>query len=194
MACRCHEASEMTQIIVFLSGWAGSGKDTSAELLIEEMGFHRVSFADSLKEAVADSTGFPLRIFHDPRHKNDPLPVPHKKYPDCKTYRDILIAEAAAQRAKDPNIYVRTASKKIRSGGGRIVITDWRYPNEYSFIKEAFPDATIITIRVDRQNVTPVADISEHLLDDYTFDVRIGNDGTITDLRYAIKYAIHSYL
>jgi hypothetical protein len=192
MAYSWRQASEMTQLIVFLSGWAGSGKDTGAELLIEEMGFHRVSFADSLKEAVAISTCFPLGIFHDARRKNDPLPTPHKKYPECKTYRDILIAEAAAQRSKDPDIYVRAASKKIRNQ--RIVITDWRYPNEHAFIKEAFPNATIITIRIDRKDVTPMTDISEHLLDDYAFDVRISNDGTITDLRYAIKYAIHSYL
>jgi hypothetical protein len=32
-------------IILMLSGWAGSGKDAAAALLLEEMGFIRFAFA-----------------------------------------------------------------------------------------------------------------------------------------------------
>ena len=36
-------------MIIMLSGWAGSGKDAAASLLLEEMDCVRFAFADSLK-------------------------------------------------------------------------------------------------------------------------------------------------
>jgi hypothetical protein len=51
-------------IIFMLSGWAKSGKDTAAFHLVEKLRFKRVSFADPLKENVADSFNIPLSDAH----------------------------------------------------------------------------------------------------------------------------------
>jgi hypothetical protein len=44
--------------IVAISGWAKSGKDTAAKILISDYGFNRVAFADPLKNTVADQFNF----------------------------------------------------------------------------------------------------------------------------------------
>ena len=59
-------------MIILLSGWAGSGKDAAA-LLLEEMNFVRLAFADAIKIEVAAATGIPLDTFHDHRLKDIPI-------------------------------------------------------------------------------------------------------------------------
>ena len=38
-------------IIIMVSGWAGSGKDAAASILMDELGFQRLAFADISKIA-----------------------------------------------------------------------------------------------------------------------------------------------
>lgn len=44
-------------MIIGLTGCKGVGKDTAAQFLVEERGYHRAAFADKLKEAVANLFG-----------------------------------------------------------------------------------------------------------------------------------------
>lgn len=59
--------------VVAVSGWAGSGKDTIANILIAEYGFKRVGFADPLKDTVAEQFGFDRASLDDQNQKNLPL-------------------------------------------------------------------------------------------------------------------------
>lgn len=59
--------------VVAVSGWAGSGKDTLANLLIKEYGFKRIGFADPLKDNVARDFGFDRASLDDQAQKNLPL-------------------------------------------------------------------------------------------------------------------------
>ena len=58
-------------MIIGLSGYAQSGKDTVAEILVEEYGYTRVAFADIIKQAVylldpiVNVSGMRLRYFVD---------------------------------------------------------------------------------------------------------------------------------
>ena len=40
--------------VIGLTGYAGSGKDTLANILVEEYGFTRIAFADKTKEFLYD--------------------------------------------------------------------------------------------------------------------------------------------
>jgi hypothetical protein len=60
-------------LIVGINAWAGSGKDTAAELLIEEFGFSRVAYADPLKVNVARDFNIKLEDLHSQTGKEAPI-------------------------------------------------------------------------------------------------------------------------
>jgi dephospho-CoA kinase len=183
-------------LIVLLSGWAGSGKDAAAALMVEEMCFIRHAFADSLKHDVATRTGIPVATFHS-YVKNKPLTgPPPEEYQTAKTPRDILIQHAAAMRSANPNIYAEhVAADILTSQDLRHVISDWRYPNEYQHICETTGSAaTVLRGRIVRSSVAPLDEETEHYLDAEPMDFVIQNDGSISDLRDSIRAALHSYM
>lgn len=174
--------------IVMLSGWAGSGKDTVANILTSEHGYTRFAFADALKYDVHECTGIPMQILHSPYMKMEALPFPIDGFPDAVTYRDVIIQHAARQRALDNDIYSRKVVDEIRAKKpARVVISDWRYQREYEVLKDAFPEVTIRKVAI-RNSSVPQMDIpSEHDLDDVPMDTIVHNNSTLTDLALIVK-------
>jgi hypothetical protein len=173
-------------LVILLSGWAGSGKDSAAELLVEEMAFVRVAFADMLKEEVSTAYRLPLAVFHNAfkdRHIDALNATP----------RQLLVQHAADRKRKDPDVYSRAVVSRIAETQGRVVVSDWRYRHEYAFLKEQLPNVHIVRGRILRSSVSPHEDPSEHDLDDEPMDFTVINDGCISDLRDAIKAAVRPY-
>jgi len=164
-------------MIIMLSGWAGSGKDTVAKYMDS---FQRLAFADKLKEDVSAETGIPIEVFHT-RAKDIPQ--------NSITPRSLLLKHALEAKEKDPYIYVRHVAK-VSSKYDKIVITDWRYKEEYAFLAENTA-ARIIRIRITR-NLLPSNDPSEHELNDQLFDYHIDNTGTLETLREQIDKILHT--
>jgi hypothetical protein len=95
-----------------------------------------------------------------------------------RSYRQILIDEALRLRSLDDTTFIRDCCQEIKKqGASHIVITDWRYPVEYTLLTELFPDATIVPLHIVRADTSasPVKDISEHHLDDRVGDATIIN-------------------
>jgi hypothetical protein len=90
--------------IIAISGFKQSGKDTSAQYLIDNYGFVRTSFADPLKDMVSKEYGVPREYMDDPKHKEAPLldfPVnPQDDF--CKMLNNFMLLEF---RSKYGNIY-----------------------------------------------------------------------------------------
>jgi len=172
-----------TQTVLLLSGWAGSGKDAAAALLVEEMGFERLAFADGLKEDVSRLHGIPLHIFHDRSAKDRSIEGSNK------TPRDLLLEHALMIRATDPDAYSRRVATQILGGlGERYVISDWRYKREYEHLSTCVGHSVrVLRARILRSGITPTEDPSEHDLKGESFDFVIQNDGCISDLRDALK-------
>jgi hypothetical protein len=167
--------------VLLLSGWAGSGKDAAAALLVEEMNFTRVAFADGLKEDVSKETGIPIAFFHDKYHKDTPV--------EGVTPRDHLLRHALAVRKSDPDAYSRRVAETIHTyDDQRFVVSDWRYKREYEHLRTILnPNITVLRGRIQRPGITPSNDPSEHDLDEESFDFTIQNDGCISDLRDSLK-------
>jgi hypothetical protein len=184
-----------SRIIVLISGWAGSGKDAAATLLEEELNFQRHAFADVLKADVSAYTGIPLMNFHSLCRKDAQLGTPCDLYPNASTPRDILLTHAAAAREKDPDVFCRRIADLIASSEGlRFVISDWRLLREHEFLQQRFPRASIVALRITRTVIAPRLESIEHELDEFPFDIRIANDGCISDLRDALRHALRLYL
>jgi len=174
-------------MIVLLSGWAGSGKDAAAELLVEEMGFERLAFADALKADVSKAMQIPLSYFRDRTLKDRRLEA-YDASP-----RELLVRYAAIRKQEDPDIYSRIVASHIQNRSRPVVISDWRYRHEYAFLKKTLP-TVLVRGRITRASVTPTEESSEHDLDEEAMDFTIANDGSISDLRDAIKKEIRKLL
>jgi hypothetical protein len=179
--------------IVMLTGWSGCGKDAAATLMIEEMHFARFAFADAVKEECATLYGLPLdRFYHG---KDRTLERPVISWPSARTPRDLLLLHAADARKKDDSLYARMVAHAIKdSDAQRIVISDWRHHVEMETLRANFPDAQIITVRIMRTAVTQRPEHNEHELDGVPPHITIHNDGSISDLRDAIKSRLRPYI
>ena len=186
--------------VIALSGWAGSGKDTVGQWLVDNRGFVRLSFADELKRMVSSQYNIPLEFFHDRELKDQPMM--HVVRTDSSsaaiqdmfkgvlsnlhgieawTPRSLLILEASVKRAVDTNFWAKRVSSVIKNSNLKnVVITDLRYLSEIECLKEEGIGA--VSVRVNRLESPASDDASENDLNDYDFDMVIDNTGTLTDL------------
>lgn len=175
----------MTGQLIGLVGRAGAGKDTAAEALAP-LGYHRVAFADALKQVAYDAdpliattpTGASLRL----SEIVDAIGWDRAKreYEDARRFLQRL---GVAMRDAQPGIWVHIGMAKaaeIRADGRHVVITDVRFEDE----AQAIRDAGGLVVRIDRPGGTADGDgghVSEQV-ERLDVDVIILNDATVTDL------------
>lgn len=151
-------------MIVALAGYAGSGKDTAAEALIE-LGWKRMAFADPIKE-VATIIGWDGQKDDFGRQLLQNLGMAVRQ----------VVAE---------DVWVQALFNAV--GDDDVVITDLRFPIEAAEVKRRGGK----TIRIERPGVTAVnGHISESALDNHAFDAVIANDSTIEDLHWKLLEAV----
>jgi hypothetical protein len=141
-------------MIIGVTGLIGSGKDTVANYLTTFHGFKKLSFAGSLKDAVASVFGWDREMLEGTtkssrewREQVDPwwanrLDIPHL------TPRWILQywGTEVCRNNFHNDIWVASVQNKLRKATDDIVITDCRFANEVLVIKEVGG----VTIRVER--------------------------------------------
>lgn len=185
--------------IVMLRGWSCSGKDTAATLLQQlDTRYVRFAFADALKEMVAEryasdgQTAGALAALYTQEGKAALCPIAGVPW------RTLLLRVGAEERSKNPEVFASATADRIASHPLRpqcIVITDWRYPNEYDVIRRRFPEADLRTVWVRRvdQEASPVEHSNETLLADHTGDYMLVNPPSLDGLREAVRH-LHKML
>jgi len=168
--------------IILLRGYSQSGKDFIGEILCNNYGYKRFAFADSLKKMVQQEFKCSWEDLHTQDGK---LKICNDDYLK-RTYRQILIDEAIRLRNIDSDVFGKHCCSEIngfKETLDKIVITDWRYPNETTIMEESFPGYTITPVHIIRQgqHISPVNDISEYQLNDRNSDYQLINnmDNTI---------------
>lgn len=180
-------------MIIALSGYARSGKDSIANVLVEGYGFRRTAFADTLRSCVealnpiidADPDGNLIRYNDIVRDRGY-----DRGKEDFEEFRGILqrMGTEVGRNILGSNIWVDLTLNKMRSSENNWVITDCRFPNEALGVKEI---SAAQVWRVERKGVRAANDhISEHSLDGFEFDQIIYNDGTLEDLAVAVHDAV----
>lgn len=172
-------------ILLGLSGYARTGKDTVAHILQDQHGFERKSFAAALKDVAeridpmtfVESEGTPGFLLDDlvdfggwEKAKDNNSEVRRFLQNLGKAVRDVI----------GEDTWVNAAFRGMDySDGKRYVFSDVRFPNEMGAIR--FVGGRVI--RIDRPGYGPVnGHISETALDDAKFDYTLSNDGTVTKL------------
>jgi hypothetical protein len=148
-------ASGDTMIIGFV-GFIGSGKDTAADYLVNCHGFRRDSFANTLKDAVAQVFGWDRTLLEgrtaEARKWREQLDVwwsERLNIPEL-TPRWVLQqwgTEVCRQGFHD-DIWIASLENKMRKTRDNIVISDVRFPNEI----KAIHNAGGLVVRIKRGN------------------------------------------
>ena len=166
-----------------LSGYARSGKDTVADILVNERSYKRITFAGKLKEAVLvldpwigrhQQAGL-VRVSEALEHMS-----PDKLKEQFPEYRRLLqrMGTEVGRNLFGPNFWVDIAFSGL-DVNQKYVITDARFPNEFDAVRAHGGEMW----RIERPGTGPVNNHpSETSLDDHEFDFYLVNDGTIDDL------------
>ena len=132
-------------MIIGVCGFIGSGKDTIADYLVNIHQFRRESFANSLKDAIAQVFGWDrdmlegrTRQSREWRERVDPWWAKRLNMPDL-TPRWVLQywGTEVCRRAFHDDIWIAALENKLRNSNDDIVISDCRFPNEIKSIKAA---------------------------------------------------------
>jgi hypothetical protein len=131
-------------MIIAISGLIGSGKDTAADYLCTVHGFKRMSFAGTLKDAVASVFDWDRELLEGStkasrewREQVDVWWADRLQIPDL-TPRWILQhwGTEVCRRGFHNDIWVASVENKLRSTKDDVVLTDCRFPNELNAIKK----------------------------------------------------------
>jgi hypothetical protein len=132
-------------MIIGISGFIGSGKDTIADYLVNHHEFRRESFANTLKDSVSVIFGWD-RLMLEGRTKSsrewreqvDSWWANRLNIPEL-TPRWVLqhIGTDVLRNHFHDNIWVASLENKLRKTKDNVVISDVRFPNEILAIKNS---------------------------------------------------------
>jgi hypothetical protein len=180
--------------IAFL-GKARSGKDTAGQWLVRERAYTRVAFADPLKEMAlridpliptALNGAFRVHVRLSDLVADAGWEYSKATYPEV---RRTLQRIGQTIREDDPDYWVNVARRKISAAeqwNMPVVVTDVRYPNEAEMLRSR----GFRMVRIVRPGASAgegAAHESENLLNDYTVDATVYNEGSVELLHFLIS-------
>ena len=176
-------------MIIGLSGYARSGKDTVANLLVLNYSFKRLAFADAIKDAVLLLNP----ILDNGRRVSDV--VNDYGWEVAKANIEVrrllqVMGTEVGRKLIDEYIWIDKVFNQIEPDK-RFVITDVRFPDEANMIQSIEGKVW----RVNRHNHSAViTHISERAMDNFMFDHVVYNDGTLDELSNEVFMLMNSVL
>ncbi|MFD6638340.1 hypothetical protein ACFWDN_21265 [Micromonospora chalcea] len=168
--------------LVGMMGRARAGKDTVAARLVEAHGFRRYAFADALKEAalIADPIVIPVdTVGGSVRLSEVVAGAGWEAAKEVREVRRTLQQFGIGIRHLQPDFWVRVVMDEVTHRTGPVVITDVRFPNEATAIRNAGG----ILVRVIRPGQDESDQhVSEVALSDTPADFTLQNDSELYTL------------
>ena len=190
-------------MIIGICGLIGSGKGTVADILVEEHGFKKLSFADSLKDGVAAMFDWPRHLLEGDTEESREWREQSDTFWTKETGKEIsprlvlqLVGTECMRNGFYDGIWVSLAKKKlVRFPNQNWVIPDTRFPNEINMIHSVGGKIWHIKRGQDPDWVEPLkenniipTDVhpSEYEWVRSDFDQVIENEGSLDDLKNQI--------
>jgi len=183
-------------MIIGLTGYAQSGKDTVANILVERYGFTRIAFADKIREYLYETNPMYDSIVGEPLFVKAKVDrdgwEEAKKSPHIR--RLLQTSGVAARNIFGENFWVDQVVGQLGHEWwgykDNVVITDVRFTNEADAIKGRGGQIW----RIKRLGVEAVnGHVSETQLDGYPVDQIFVNNTTVDDLEVLIKTRMSGY-
>ena len=203
-------------LIIGISGVAGSGKDTVADIFLKNNGFERVSLADPIKRLAKELWGFSDTQLWGPSEERS---KPDTRYNGLTPRRVLQHLGTEGGRAIDEDVWIRYAvnniNKELSQKGAcykpnlgfykspdsndikAVVISDVRFINEIRFLKKEGG----ALIRVKRPGAGLEGKFGMHqsevemsAISDSEFDFILTNDGTLEDLEREANIILNKIL
>ncbi len=174
-------------MIIGLSGYARSGKDTVAELLCLNYQFKRISFALPIRDAI-----YTLNPYLDEKIRVSDEVEDYgwdvaKSNPEMRRLLQVFGTEVGRNLFGE-NFWIDQAFKRA-DGYERVVFSDVRFPNEAHAIEQKGGEVW----RINRHNHSAVnGHTSENAMDNYLFKHVIYNDGTLDELANQVFELMHN--
>lgn len=188
--------------IIALSGFARSGKDEAAKVLVEEFGFVRVAFADKLREMLyalnplvsvwREWDGEPGAVYvQDVIDRYTWDGYKETMYGDeVRRLLQRLGTEAGRQTLWD-SIWIDAALTGLPENA-KVVVSDARFFNEFDAVRGRGGEVW----RIERSGVGPANDHASEMeaVDYQHFTFRIMNDGSLESYRETVRACAEVYL
>lgn len=197
-------------MLIGVVGFLGSGKGTVGDILIQEKGYYRLSFADAVKDAVSVIFGWPRDLLEGDtvdsrnfREAKDEFWSDRFKYDVTPRYMLQLMGTEAGRDVFHKDIWIFTLENRMR-GKQDVVIPDVRFPNEIDFIKSK--GGKVIRVRRGEEPVWYNSALSDNKFNSTTmesfypdvhfsewawigqqFDYEIDNNGTLQELKEKVN-------
>ena len=174
-------------MIIGLSGYARSGKDTVAELLCLNYQFKRISFALPIRDAI-----YTLNPYLDEKIRVSDEVEDYgwdvaKSNPEMRRLLQVFGTEVGRNLFGE-NFWIDQAFKRADEYE-RVVFSDVRFPNEAHAIEQKGGEVW----RINRHNHSAVnGHASEHAMDNYLFKHVIYNDRTLDELANQVFELMHN--
>ena len=166
--------------LIGLSGYAQSGKDSVASILVRDYGYERIAFADPIKDLLYLINPTIGRVSLQYIVDNNGWDVAKQHLEVRQMLQDLGVG---ARELFGSNFWIDLAISKVKQEH-RVVITDVRFKNEAQMISIAGGELW----RVERPHVGPAnGHISELELLNHPMDRRIYNNSGIQGLNNAVK-------
>jgi dephospho-CoA kinase len=168
-------------IIIAICGAKRTGKDTLAKHLVNSYGYHKLAFADPLKQAVAVLFGFSEEQLGDGDNKDmrdEKWGVTPRK---ALQFFGTEVLQYKIQELLphiDRGFLASSLTNRIRQAkDGRFVISDMRFLHEYEELKKL--GVLFVVIRVDRERLVVETHCSEIEYMNIPYDFILHNDKDI---------------
>jgi len=189
-------------MLIGLVGLIGSGKDTVADFLVKDHGFKRDSFARSLKDAVSAIFGWDRQLLEGATQESRMWRERIDPYWSNKMNRTITPRYVLQYWGTEimrgcfhDNIWIDSFIS--RYDGGKIVISDTRFINEISTIRQL--KGKVVLVR--RGAIPTQAEMQEKSVHQsewdwigQQFDDEIDNSGNLAELKIQVDTMINRLL
>jgi hypothetical protein len=176
--------------LIGLTGYARTGKDTLASILVEKYGYRRIAFADTIRSFLYEIN--PMVGCSPSGYLQDLINLVgwDKAKEEPQVRRLLQDLGVAARKLINEDVWI-TAALADLDPHEKVVIADVRFENEAAMIRLLGGQLW----RVKRFNTSAVNDhVSEVELDYYEVDQIFLNNGTIEDLKILLQVRMRNAL